>query len=156
MSDELDVQKASRHFAAVAFNYCWELIEKADRTPDEDDEMLRLAEASFWHWKNFDGHTDENLSIGYWQLARVYVLANHPDRALRYAERCIEISDTASLEPFYIGYAYEAHARALKAKGDDAACCEVLATAYAIAESVTGSESRDQLLADLETLGEQK
>ena len=156
MSDELDVQKASRHFAAVAFNYCWELIEKADRTPDEDDEMLRFAEASFWHWKNFDGHTDENLSIGYWQLARVYVLANHPDRALRYAERCIEISDTASLEPFYIGYAYEAHARALKAKSDGTGWEEVLAQAYHIAESISDLESRDQLLADLKTIGKRK
>jgi hypothetical protein len=154
MSEELNEQQAHRHFAAVAFNECWKLIKKSGRTADEDDEMLRLAEASFWHWKGFKGHTDENLSIGYWQLARVYVLASQPERALRYANRCAEISEKASLGPFYIGYAYEASARALKAKGDDAAWRDVLAQAYTAAETVTDEESRDQLLADLKTIGE--
>ena len=140
MSDELDQQKAHRYFAADAFNACWQLIEKEARTPDDDDEMLRLAEASFWHWHSFEGHTGENLSIGYWQLARVYVLANQPARALRYAEKCLEVSERASLSPFCMGYAYEALARAQKANGDDWEA--TLEKAYAAAESVTDEESK--------------
>ena len=153
MPEELDTQRAHRYFAVEAFNESWKLIEKTDRTPDEDDEMLRLAEVSFWHWNNFDGHTDENLSIGLWQLARVYVLASQPDRALRYANRCVEISEKAPLEPFFIGYAYEACARALRASGDNTGWEKPLNQAFTIAESVTDKESRGQLLADLNTVG---
>jgi hypothetical protein len=38
----LDMDKAHRYFAADCFNKAWELIEKPDRTPDDDERMLRL------------------------------------------------------------------------------------------------------------------
>ena len=69
---DTDQQAAHRLFAAQAFNACWNLIDLPARTPEQDREMRRLAEVSFHHWRAFHGHTATNLSIGLWQLARVY------------------------------------------------------------------------------------
>lgn len=74
--------------------------------------MIHLAHASFWHWTQVEEHTPKNLSIGYWQLSRVYATADLGDRALFYAERCLEVSVNHQIEPFYVGYAYEALSRA--------------------------------------------
>lgn len=153
MSDELDKQKAHRFFAAHAFNACWKIIDQEDRTSDDDEMMLRLAEVSMWHWQQFDGHTDENLSIGYWQLARVYAIAGETDRAIDYANQCIAVTKKEPLGAFCVGYAYEALARACQTADRNSDWQSSLDRAYAAADSVDEKESREQLLADLATIG---
>ena len=44
-----------RLIAVRLFNRVWEFMEKADRTSEEDDEMLHAAHASRYHW----GHVRE-------------------------------------------------------------------------------------------------
>src|SRR5688572_12315447 len=95
--NETDQQTAHRLFAAQAFNACWNLIDKPKRTREENIEMRRLAEVSFYHWSAFEGHTDTNLSIGYWQLARVYTLCGEHQQGLEYAALCAELSQRAAL-----------------------------------------------------------
>ena len=153
MAEELDVQKAHRWFAADAFNACWKIIDQAERTADDDEMMLRLAEVSMWHWQQFEGHTNENLSIGYWQLARVYEMVADSDRAIYYANKCVAVSEAEPLGPFCIGYAYEALARATQVANGDGNWQTSLAKAYAAADSIESEESREQLLADLKTIG---
>ena len=65
----------SRSIAGSAvdlFNYTWTLIEKADRTPAEIDEMIHAAHASRYHWSK--AGTTVNLGRGEWQVARVYAV----------------------------------------------------------------------------------
>ena len=47
---EFDLSAAHRYFAAECYNQAWGLLDKADRTPGEDEAMLRLSMASHWHW----------------------------------------------------------------------------------------------------------
>jgi hypothetical protein len=61
---DFDTEKAYRYFAADCFNKAWELIEKADRTPEDDERMLRLAQASLWHWTERNDCDNTNLAIG--------------------------------------------------------------------------------------------
>jgi len=70
-----DTTQAHRFFAADCFNKTWEFIEKPHRTQDEDEQMIRLAQASLWHWTNRADCKDMQLSIGHWLLARVQALA---------------------------------------------------------------------------------
>lgn len=67
-----DVPAAHRFFAADCFNRAWELIDKPDRTSDDDLRMISLAQASLWHWTERPDCTPRNLSIGYWQLSHIY------------------------------------------------------------------------------------
>jgi len=112
--------------------------------------MIRLAETSFWHWNQMLDKTDKNLSVGLWQLARVYTIVGHQEQALIYGNRCLVISEAAQLPAFYIGYAHEAIARAQQAAGQD--YTHHLSLAYQLVSSVVDEESKEMLLADLKQI----
>lgn len=46
---DFDMDAAHRYFSAGCFNRAWDLMEKSSRTPEEDEQMIRLALASHWH-----------------------------------------------------------------------------------------------------------
>jgi len=85
---EFDVSKAHRFFAATCFNKAWDLIEKSNRTSTDDEQMVLLTHASMWHWTQRPDCKQENLSIGYWQAARVYAILRRVEEARRYANLC--------------------------------------------------------------------
>ena len=95
-----DIPTAHRYFSAHCFNRAWELIEKTGRTPAEDEEMLRLSLAATWHWTQRPDCTSTNLSIGYWQTARIYALLGQAENARRYAQMCFEVSQQPGVKPF--------------------------------------------------------
>lgn len=74
--------------------------------------MIHLCHTSFWNWTQVEDHTPQNISIGYWQLSRVYSVVGNGGQALYYADQCVKVSTEAELPPFFIAYAYEARARA--------------------------------------------
>ena len=147
-----DEQVAHRRFAAQCFNRAWDLIEKSDRTEEEDREMIRLAHASHWHWTRVKGHTPQNISIAYWQTSRIYALLGDADHAKRYAESCFEVSRVEGVDAFYLGYAYEALSRAAAIAGDREASDNYRTEAACIAKSLRDEESRRQLQQDLRTI----
>ena len=115
-----DLQAAHRHFSVECFNRAWDLIDKAGRTADEDDEMLRLSLASTWHWTQRQDCTPTNLSVGYWQTARIYTLIRQVENARRNGRLCLKASQAQGAEQFTLGYAYEALARAEMIAGEQA------------------------------------
>lgn len=147
-----DEATAHRHFAVDCFNRAWSLLDQESRHEDEAEEMLHLAHASLWHWTQVPDHTPTNLSIGRWQLARVYAVAQRPGEALRWAERCREGSEEADLPSFYRGYAYEALARAAASAGREEEAARYLERARELAAEVQDDETRELLLADLGSL----
>lgn len=150
MEPTFDTTKAHRYFAAHAYNQTWTLLTKPDRTPDDDLQMLARCYASIWHWSNREDETDENRSIGSWQLARVWATLGHADLARQAAERCLHFS--ASLAPFYRGYAHEAAARAAMLAGDTTATSYHVQQARQCAQQVDEAEDRSVLEADLDTI----
>ena len=46
---EFDLEAAHRYFAAHCFNTAWDLIEKKNRTPEDDRMMVALNQASLFH-----------------------------------------------------------------------------------------------------------
>jgi hypothetical protein len=54
--------------------------------------------------------------------------------------------------PFYLAYAYEAMARAEAVAGNQGGVDEYLASARRVAEEISKSEDRQQLLDDLKTV----
>lgn len=67
----------------------WQLIEKPDRTPEDDEQMIRLVQASLWRWTERGDCADKNLSIGYWQASRVQALVSEADTAQKYVPEWI-------------------------------------------------------------------
>lgn len=149
---DFDLQAVHKYFSAQCFNRAWDLIDKPVRKPDQDEQMLQLSLASLWHWTQREDCTPTNLSIGYWQVSRVYALLHKPDMARRYGNLCLQVSQQQGVPPFYLGYAYEALARAENVDGklDDAE--KYLIEAHQIAATLPGEEGKKQLLADLSTI----
>jgi hypothetical protein len=149
---EFDLQAAHRHFAAACFNGVWDLLDLPSRTAEQDQQMTHMALASLWHWTQRTDCTDSNLSVGYWQVSRVYAVMGLAEEARRYGELCLAISRKPGVLPFYLGYAYEALARAERVAGNAAMAEQYLAEARRIADELPDAEAKKLLLADLERL----
>ncbi|GHC10463.1 hypothetical protein [Cerasicoccus arenae] len=123
--DTLTPEKAHRHFAAEAFNQCWEFMNLPVRTPEENRRMIRAAETSFWHWQFAPERTPQNDAVSYWQLSRVYALTGDVTTGIHYAQLGITTAQEHKLSAFYLGYAWESAARAyllagMASKGQEA------------------------------------
>ena len=151
-SPNFDLQAAHKFFSANCFNQAWDLIDKPERTLDEDEQMIRLGLASLYHWTQRPDCTAKNLSIGYWQISRIYSLATRLQDAILYGKLCLKVSQEAELPPFYLGYAYEALARAEAKGGNKARMNDYLAQANQFAQQVSDLESKEALLNDLDTI----
>ncbi|WP_240633062.1 hypothetical protein [Paenibacillus montanisoli] len=141
-----------KELASSCFNKVWDLLSKEDRTEQENDEMVHLCHSSFWHWTQVEEHTATNLSVGYWQLARVYAEIGQGSPALEYANKCIKVSADAELDAFYMAYAYEAAARAYSVlnKMDKRQAATAQAADYA--ELITDAGSKSWVITDLATI----
>ncbi len=154
MSDnvELDLGSAHKFFSADCFNKTWDLLDKAERTPEDDQAMIQTTLASLWHWSQRPDCTDTNRSIGYWQASRVYATVGQADEATRYGRLCLDVSQGDDIGPFFLGYAHEALARAAMVSGNQEEMSAHLAEARRIAETVPDEDSKKMLVADLDTL----
>jgi hypothetical protein len=139
-----------RKIASDLFNYTWSLLDRNGRSQGEIDEMLHAAHASRYHW----GHagTPLNLSIGEWQVSRVYAVLGRAEPALYHGRRALEIARRNGLGRFHLAYAYEALARAAAVAGRRRARNRYLMEARRIGAAVRDRDDRRMLLEDLATI----
>lgn len=151
-SNTFDAAEAHKHFSTSCFNKAWDFIKMKKRTPAENTEMIATSFASLWHWMQRPDCKPVNISIAYWQLARVFALANEPQNALKYAKLCLAVSKRKDIPPFYLAYAYEALARAeMKAKNKPKMNL-YLKKSFASAEKIVNEEYKGWLLSDLKSI----
>ena len=149
---DFDVAAAHKYFSAECFNQAWDLIDKTDRTPEENETMIGLSIASTWHWTQRADCAPANLSVGYWQTSRIYALLGQADNARHYGQLSLGALQGDDVPPFYRGYAYEALARAESVAGNKTKMEAFLAEARRAAEAVTEADGKQALLADLNTI----
>jgi hypothetical protein len=145
-----DMTAAHRYFSADCFNKTWEFIEKPNRTREDDERMIRLGQASLWHWTNREDCKNRHLTTGYWLLARVYAIAGRPEEARRYADLCLQYSQGEA--PFSVAYANEALARVEKAAGNSSLMAKYKSEAVRLAASIEDADDRKQLTDDLASI----
>ena len=149
---EFDQAAAHKYYSANCFNKAWDLIDKEVRTPEEDEDMIRLSQASHYHWTKRPDYSNTKASIGYWQTARIYAILDQAENAMRYGQLCLEASQAEGVPPFYLGYAYEALARAAAVTGNKQEMTAFLNQSKAAAEEIQKADDRKMLLDDLETI----
>lgn len=146
-----DVQGAHKYFSTECFNKTWDLMDKnGSRSTEENMEMLHTAIASLWHWTRREDVTPKNLSIGYWQVSRVYCLIKQPNNARRYG--LLSLQYAKGLPPFLQGYAYETLARAEMLADKRFIMKEYLVKAREMLEQVVDEEDRQALAKDLDEI----
>jgi hypothetical protein len=141
-----------RQTAVDLFNRTWSLMELAERTPEQDDEMIHSAHASRHHWAAVG--TGVNLARGEWQISRVYVTLGRGEPALYHAGRCLEYCEANrdEIADWDIPYAYEALARAHLTAGNEDEAKRYAARARELAAQVADEHDREHLEEDLATL----
>ena len=105
-------------FAKRTNNRVWDLLEKNQRSPAEDQEMLLAAFASQYHWMN--AGTAVNIQRAYWVLSRVHQALDQAEAALEWALKCQEVTENnlTDMKDFDRAYAQEALARSFALTGD--------------------------------------
>ena len=134
------------------YNTPWELIEKPDRTKDEDDELLHRAHASRYLWGGVG--TAANRARGEWICSRVYAVLGRAEPALHHARRCLELVEAhpAEMEEWDLPAAYEAVARAHSVDGDLEAARRYVELGRQAAGLIADEEDRAPLEADFATI----
>lgn len=113
-----DTQAWHKCFAAQCNNRAWELS-TAQRTPQQDQEMLDAAHASAWHWAKIGTELHQMRAV--MCLAEVHALLGHGAIALAYAQEMRSFflgHDTPDWELAFT-HAIYAHAAAVAGKADE-------------------------------------
>jgi hypothetical protein len=144
-----------RRLGKELYNHTWSLIETADRTPEQVDEMLCTTFASAYHWSKAGG-TLANAARGQWQIARVCATLGRGEPALWHARRCVELAEAAVAagvaEDWDVPAALETLARAQAVAGG---ASEARATQTRAREALAGiadPEDRELIEQDLNSL----
>jgi len=147
MSLTIEQHKA---IAIDLFNETWDLIDKKDKTVDEELEMIRKAHASRYHW----GHAGDfiNWSRGDWQLSRVYAELKDGENALKYALSNERIHAKYELDGFDAAFVHEALARSYSILEKNDLKNFHLGKATALAQKINKEEDRKYVLSELETI----
>ena len=141
-----------RKLAAELFNHTWTLLEKPDRTLEQDDEMIHSAHASRYHWGEIEGREPVHLARGEWQCSRVYAVLGRAEPALWHARRCLAINEANDTADWDLASAYEAMARAYLTAGDTAQVAMWKARATAALDGIADADDREVVEGDLATL----
>jgi DNA-binding transcriptional MerR regulator len=141
-----------RTLATDLFNHTWTLLEKPDRTPEEDDEMIHSAHASRYHWGEVDDGDAVHLARGEWQCSRVYAVLGRAEPALWHARRCLAINRASDSGDWDLASAYEAMARAYLTAGDAEQVVTWKARATAALDGIADPDDREVIEGDLATL----
>ncbi len=145
-------QEMHKSLAVNLFNRVWDLLDKSNRTAEEDDEMIHSAYASRYHWGEIG--TPLELERGEWQISRVYSILNRSEPALTHAERCLSICEANGIGDFDLAFAYEALARAHAAAGNATKSREFLALGEKAAEAIEDEENRGYALGEMASVKE--
>jgi hypothetical protein len=143
-------QELHKKLAADLFNLTWNLLDKEERTKEEDERMLHAAHASRFHWGEIG--TPFQFERGEWQISRVYAVLNRPQAATHHAQRCLDICTANQIGDFDIAFAYEALARAYAIAGDAEKSQEYVRLAEQAAEQIESEDNRDYFVSELATV----
>jgi hypothetical protein len=146
----MDEREAHQFFAVQTFNGAWELIEKPDRTPDEDAEMLQRAFASRWHWGFVGGA--EQWATGDWQIAHCASLLGLGALAQLYAQRAFEVCERERWTGWQRASMLEGMARAAAAAHDSAAHNKYYVLATEAVAAIDDDEDRKVIASQLATV----
>jgi hypothetical protein len=143
-------EEEHKKFAVDLFNLTWSLLDKKNRTKDEDDKMIHAAHASRFHWGEIGAPL--HFERGEWQISRAYSVLKRSEPALYHAKRCLEICKENNIRDFDIAFAYEAMARACAIAGNKIECEKYTKLAREAGEQIKKKEDRDYFFSELKTI----
>lgn len=146
--ERYSLDEAGKEFAKRFNGRVWQLLEKNDRTPDENEEMIYAAYASLYHWRQVGSEVHHQR--GEWMLAHVYTVLGECDLATKHAKRCLELTGQFrdQMNDFDIAYGFEGIARASALCGDRETSVRYLELGRMAGEAISGAEDKEIFMGD--------
>ena len=140
----------NHHYMGIEMNnQTWSLLEKKDRSEQDDIQMINFAKASLYHWRKSDKYTIVNEQRGKWLISRVYAILGKSDEALSYAKETLKITEDNNLKDFDLAYAYEAMARAYLIENKQNESKKWYKKAKVAGNLIVGEKDKEYFLIDL-------
>ncbi|MEA3288459.1 MAG: hypothetical protein U9Q77_13955 [Candidatus Marinimicrobia bacterium] len=152
MTDEkkFTIEEAHKAFAPGIFNRVWDLLEKEDRSTEDNEIMINAAHASLYHWRSVGEMI--NLQRGQWMIAKVYTTLGMKESALHHAQICLDLTNQHKVNDFDLSFAYEGFARAQALHGNLDDCAKYVDLARESVEQIKKKGDKDYFL---EVLGKE-
>lgn len=128
-------QNEYKKIAIDSFNSVWGLIDKKERSKEDELEMISLAHKSLHYWIQAGG-TMLNIVRGEWMISHVYSVLGLGEAALYHAKSCFEDTLDHEFGDFDLVFAYEAMAYAYKVLGEEELKKEYLEEGYKAIDQV--------------------
>ena len=128
----------------------WQLLEKTDRTPAEDEELVLAATASCYLWLQVG--TGVHAQRAQWLLAHIHAVLCDGDLSMKHAVRCMEltIANSSQMKDFDLAYAQEALARAHALQGNLVEARKFHDEALRLGHAISDAEDQQIFLSDLQ------
>ncbi len=143
-------EKIHKKLAVNLFNTTWSLMDKSDRTKEEDDEMIHSAHASRYHWGKVGNHI--HFERGEWQISRVYSVLKMVESAIYHGQRCLDICLEHKIGDFDIAFAYESLARAYAIKEDKGKVVEYRKLEKEAGEKIAKKKDKKYFFSELDNI----
>jgi len=139
-----------KKFAVDCFNEAWDLLDKANRTAEEESRMIHLAHASRFHWGEIG--TPLEFARGDWQISRVYAVLGMGEASYRFAKTSLDHCLEQGIGDFDLAFAYEALARSCSILGIDDQYQQYRQKAVEAGNTIQETGNRDYFFSELNTI----
>jgi hypothetical protein len=142
------LSQAQYQFAVDFNSKTWELLDKKERTRDEDVRMLDYAHASLAHWRAAGSAVRHQR--GEWMVSHVHAVLGDGVHALKHAQLCFQLleGNKSEMEDFDFAFAYEAIARAYAVSGEIAEAKRFIEMAQKAGDGIADKEDQDIFFAE--------
>lgn len=144
-------QEEHKKLGIKYFNSTWDLIDKKDRTPEDNLEMIQSAHKSQHHWRH-GGGTPLNLARGEWQISHMYAVLGMGEPALNHAFSYKAQVEENNIGDFDLVFVYEALAFAYKLLGMEEEKNQALEKGYKLIDQVEKKGDKDYCKTQLDLL----
>ncbi len=136
--------------AVKCFNATWDLIDKPDRTNEDNVHMIHMAHASRYHWGQIG--TALEFTRGEWQVSRVYALLGMGESALFHAKEALKLCLDNGIGDFDLAFGYEAVARAYSVLGTRDDKARFVDKAREAAKAIAEEGNRQHVESEISTI----
>ncbi|MBP3041023.1 hypothetical protein J9303_16260 [Bacillaceae bacterium Marseille-Q3522] len=151
MSEQtLTLQEWHKKQAITNFNATWDLMEKKERTAEDNLKMIHTSHASRFHWGEIG--TPVHFARGEWQISRVYSLLKMQESALYHGNNCLKLCKENDIGDFDLAFAYEAIARAYMVNGEKELMNKCRNLAEEAGENISKKEDKQYFFSELKSI----
>jgi hypothetical protein len=137
---ERTVRKYHRWFAVEANNSAWALAAQAERTPEQDEQMLYRAYAAAFHWSQVG--TPLHAARAWIALAHVHSWLGQGELAQEYANRALAFFQSNECADWDLAFAHAELAFAAAVTGNPAQHARYYLLAQEAGNSIQDPEDR--------------